>query len=83
MDLGRGEAADFERHAAAIPGRIVLVRHEYMFRRRHRAPPAQTMPGRWSAARRDSLIASHLAGELPVTGSSGAEPGRGIPARQG
>ena len=79
VDLGCGAAADFERHAAAIPGRIVLVRHEYMFaagtvhRRRKYA---------WAMERGAAgfLIASHLPGELPVTGSSGAEPGRGIPA---
>jgi hypothetical protein len=31
IDLGRGALADFEAHKAEIPGRFVLVRHEYMF----------------------------------------------------
>src|SRR5207302_6148878 len=34
-DLGRGRLEDFERHAAGIPGRIVLVRHEYPFTAAH------------------------------------------------
>jgi aminopeptidase YwaD len=79
VDLGRGEARDFERRAAAIPGRIVLVRHEYMF-------AAGTVHRRqkyaWAMQHGAAgfLIASHLEGELPVTGSSGAEAGRGISA---
>ena len=79
VDLGRGEARDFERHAAAIPGRIVLVRHEYMF-----ATDTVHRRRKYEWARERGalgfLIASHLEGDLPVTGSSGAEPGRGIPA---
>ena len=31
IDLGRGTPGEFEAHAAEIPGRIVLVRHELMF----------------------------------------------------
>ena len=31
VDLGRGARADFEAHEARVPGRIVLVRHEFMF----------------------------------------------------
>ena len=31
VDLGRGESRDFENRRAEITGRIVLVRHEYMF----------------------------------------------------
>jgi hypothetical protein len=79
VDLGRGEAGDFERRAAAIPGRIVLVRHEYMFATGtvHRRRKYEWAMERGAAG---FLIASHLPGELPVTGSSGAEPGRGIPA---
>jgi hypothetical protein len=79
IDLGRGDADDFERRAAEIPGRIVLVRHEYMFaagtvhrRRKYRWAMEHDAAG--------FLIASYLPGELPVTGSSGAEPGCGIPA---
>lgn len=79
IDLGRGAEEDFARAADAIRGRIVLVRHEYMFsthtvHRRHKY--------RWAMDRGavGFLIASHLPGELPVTGSSGAAPGQGIPA---
>ena len=80
VDLGRGDAADVERCAAEIPGRIVLVRHEYMFaagsiHRRRKYGWAM------EAGAAGFLIASHLPGELPVTGSSGAGPdGDGIPA---
>ncbi|MSQ62668.1 MAG: hypothetical protein EXR33_02325, partial [Betaproteobacteria bacterium] len=31
VDLGRGTEEDFSRHADKLPGRIALVRHEYMF----------------------------------------------------
>src|SRR5690242_9904594 len=34
-DLGRGALEDFERHASAIRGRCVLVRHEYPFSPHH------------------------------------------------
>ena len=79
VDLGRGEERDFQRCAADIAGRIALVRHEYMFasgtvHRRRKYEWAQ------DNGAVGFLIASHLPGELPVTGSSGAEPGRGIPA---
>lgn len=79
IDLGRGDAGDFQRCAAGIPGRIVLVRHEYMFAAEtvHRRRKYQWAMEQGAAG---FLIASHLPGELPVTGSSGAEPGRGIPA---
>ena len=79
VDLGRGAEEDFARHAAEIPGRIALVRHEYMFATGtvHRRRKYQWALERGAAG---FLIASHLPGEMPVTGSSGAEPGRGIPA---
>lgn len=79
VDLGRGEDADFERRRAEIPGRIVLVRHEYMF-------AAHTVHRRrkygWAIENGAVafLIANPLRGDLPVTGSTGAEPGHGIPA---
>src|SRR5688500_9610532 len=34
-DLGRGAPEDFERRAPDIPGRFVLVRHEYPFSTEH------------------------------------------------
>lgn len=79
VDLGRGAEEDFERCAAEIPGRIALVRHEYMFATGtvHRRRKYQWALERGAAG---FLIASHLPGEMPVTGSSGAEPGCGIPA---
>ena len=79
IDLGRGTEADFRAQAAAIPGNIVLVRHETMFatgtvhrRRKYDWAVDQGAAG--------FLIAGHLAGVGPVTGSSGATPERGIPA---
>ena len=79
IDIGRGARADFERHGAAIAGRIVMVRHEYMFSTStvHRRRKYQWAMDRGAVG---FLIASHLPGDMPVTGSSGAEPGRGIPA---
>jgi len=79
LDLGRGTEADFEAHAREIPGKIVMVRHEYMF-------TTDTVHRRrkydWAIEKGAAgfLIASHLTGDLPVTGSSGATPERGIPA---
>ena len=79
IDIGRGTEADFETYAEAISGNLVMVRHEYMF-------SAETTHRRrkydWAIDRGAAgfLIASHLPGDLPVTGSSGAIPTRGIPA---
>ena len=80
IDIGRGTEADFDAAGAAIAGNIVLVRHEYIF-------AADTVHRRrkydWAVARGAAgfLIASHVLGpDHPVTGSSGATPGRGIPA---
>lgn len=79
IDIGRGTKADFDTHADVIPGNIVMVRHEYMF-------AAQTTHRRvkydWAIDRGAAgfLITSHLPGNFPVTGSSGATPTRGIPA---
>lgn len=79
IDLGRGTQEDFVRAGDHIRGRIVLVRHEYMFTTHtvHRRRKYRWAMERGAAA---FLIASHLSGELPVTGSSGAMPGHGIPA---
>lgn len=79
IDLGRGSEEDFRRLADRITGHVVMVRHEYMFttgtlhrRRKYGWAMEHGAAG--------FLIASHLPGELPVTGSSGATPGNGIPA---
>jgi len=80
VDLGRGTEADFDAAGAAVEGNVVLVRHEYMF-------TANTVHRRrkygWAVDRGAAgfLIASHISGpDHSVTGSSGAAPGRGIPA---
>jgi Zn-dependent M28 family amino/carboxypeptidase len=79
VDLGRGAEADFIAHAAEIPGNIVMVRHEYMFTAGtiHRRRKYQWAMDQGAAG---FLIACHLPGDLPVTGSSGATAERGIPA---
>ncbi len=79
IDIGRGTEADFDAHTDVIAGKIVMVRHEYMF-------AAETTHRRrkydWAIDRGAAgfLIASHLPGDFPVTGSSGATSTRGIPA---
>jgi hypothetical protein len=79
VDLGLGRADDFARHAAAIPGRIVLVRHEYPFapghvHRRVKLAMAQ------QAGAAGFLIAHPERGVGAVSGSSGRDGGPGIPA---
>jgi aminopeptidase YwaD len=79
LDLGLGRPEDFERHANDIPGRIVMVRHEYPFaaghvHRRVKLGLAQRM----GAA--GFLIAYPESGVGPVSGSSGRNGGSGIPA---
>jgi hypothetical protein len=79
LDLGLGRPEDFERYASDIPGRIVMVRHEYPFaaghvHRRVKLGLAQQM----RAA--GFLIAYPEAGVGPVSGSSGRNGGPGIPA---
>ena len=79
IDLGRGTEADFQRRAEEVRGRIVLVRHEYMFATEtiHRRRKYQWAMDHGAAG---FLIACHVPGAGPVTGSSGATPERGIPA---
>lgn len=79
LDLGLGREADFKREADRIPGRIVMVGHEYPFapahvHRRVKLGLAQQM----GAA--GFLIAHPEAGIGPVSGSSGRNGGPGIPA---
>ena len=79
LDLGRGTPEAFVAAAARIPGRLVLVRHEYPF-------AAGTIHRRrkylWARERGAAgfLIASPLAGNVLVTGSSGRGEVADIPA---
>ncbi|MGE5816714.1 MAG: PA domain-containing protein, partial [Deltaproteobacteria bacterium] len=70
VDLGRGTLADFEARKSEIPGRFVLVRHEFMFASGH---IHRRLKYQWAKERGASgfMIASHLPGDLVVTGSSG------------
>ncbi|MEM8743200.1 MAG: M28 family peptidase [Pseudomonadota bacterium] len=79
VDLGRGAEADFQAHADEIPGKLVLVRHEYMFATDtiHRRRKYQWALDHGAAG---FLTANPLPGGGPVTGSSGATPEKGIPA---
>jgi aminopeptidase YwaD len=79
LDLGRGAPADFEAKARDIPGKLVLVRHEYMF-------AAETIHRRrkynWALERGAAgfIIACPFPGMGTVCGSSGRGGGAGIPA---
>lgn len=78
VDVGRGTPEEFAAHAADIPGRIVLVRHELMFAAGtiHRMFKVQ-------AAYRAGAVGFLIAGPLddsPVAGSSGRDDDAGIPA---
>lgn len=79
VDLQRGTEADFQREAARIPGRVVLVRHEYPF-----APGHIHRRRKYDAARAAGaagfLIAHTDARASPTSGSSGRNGGEGIPA---
>ena len=72
VDLDRGTLADFEARKSEIPGRFVLVRHEFMFAAGH---IHRRVKYHWAKERGASgfMIASHLPGDLVVTGSSGGE----------
>jgi aminopeptidase YwaD len=79
LDLGLGRVAELERHANAVRGRIIMVRHEYPFaaghvHRRVKLGLAQQM----GAA--GFLIAHPQRGVGAVSGSSGRNGGAGIPA---
>ncbi len=83
IDLGRGTLEDFDAHRQEIPGRFVLVRHEYMFSTTH---IHRRVKYAWALERGAAgfLIGCHLPGDLVVTGSSGGEeiPAFGI-SREG
>lgn len=79
LDLGRGTAEAFERHASQIAGRLVLVRHEYPFSPQHIHRRRKLA---WATERGAAgfIIANPIAGGGPVTGSSGRAGRKGIPA---
>jgi len=79
LDLGRGTPEDFRLSADLIPGRIVLVRHEYMIasgtiHRRRKYNLAKQMGAK------AFLVGCHVPGGLLVTGSSGFLDADDIPA---
>lgn len=78
-DLGRGALEDFERRADDIPGRFVLVRHEYPFSPQH---VHRRRKLGWAMERGAAgfIIASPHPGSGPVSGSSGRGGLAGIPA---
>lgn len=78
VDLGRGTPDEFAAHAADLPGRIALVRHELMF-------AAGTIHRRrkYDLAREAGAAAFLISGPLSggvVAGSSGRDGREGIPA---
>jgi hypothetical protein len=79
LDLGLGRADDFARHAGAIRGRIVLVRHEYPFAPGHVHRRVKLAMARQAGAA-GFLIAHPERGVGAVSGSSGRDGGPGIPA---
>ncbi|MBL8671307.1 MAG: M28 family peptidase [Alphaproteobacteria bacterium] len=78
VDLGRGTPEDFAAHAAALRGRIALVRHEYMFASGH-VHRRRKMQMAMDHGAVGFLIGAHLPGIGPVAGSSGRAGGPGIP----
>ncbi len=79
VDLGRGTAEHFTRHADAITGRLVLVRHEYPFSTSH---VHRRRKYDWAIAHGavGFIIANPLRNAGPVSGSSGRGGEAGIPA---
>jgi Zn-dependent M28 family amino/carboxypeptidase len=78
-DVGRGTPADFERHAAAIAARFVVVRHEYPFSTEtvHRRRKLAMAMEKGAAG---FIIANPFPGAGAVAGSSGRGGAAGIPA---
>ena len=78
-DLGRGALEDFERRASDIPGRFVLVRHEYPFSAQHVHRRRKLA---WAMERGAAgfIIANPHPGSGAVSGSSGRAGQPGIPA---
>ncbi|MGB6539217.1 MAG: M28 family peptidase, partial [Xanthobacteraceae bacterium] len=78
IDLGRGTPADFTANAGKIPGRIVLVRHEYMQASGHihRRRKFELAKAHGAAG---FLIACNIPGGLLVSGSAGSGSPTDIP----
>lgn len=79
VDLGRGTPEDFAARGEAIAGRVVLVRHEYMFASGHIHRRRKYLIAKERGAKA-FLIASPLPGQALVTGSSGTGGPDDIPA---
>lgn len=79
LDLGRGTLEQFEQRAGEIPGRFVLVRHEYPFSAGH---VHRRRKYGWAMERGAAgfIIANPHPGGGPVSGSSGRGGAAGIPA---
>lgn len=70
VDLGRGAAEDFARAGDRVRGAIVLVRHEFMVGTGHLHRRKKYDAAR-AAGAAGFVIACHVPGAGPVTGSSG------------
>lgn len=80
VDLGVGREADFQARAGEIPGRIVLVEHEYPFSPTH-IHRRRKYDWAMRAGAVGFLIANPWDGGGLMSGSSGRSPGgAGIPA---
>jgi Iap family predicted aminopeptidase len=79
LDLGLGHRQDFARHAGAVRGRIVMVRHEYPFAAGHVHRRVKLAMAQQAGAA-GFLIAHPERGAGAVSGSSGRNGGPGIPA---
>jgi aminopeptidase YwaD len=79
LDLGRGTEESFDAHATEIRGRLVMVRHEYMFAAGHLH---RRRKYGWALEHGAAgfLIANPFPGLGPVAGSSGRDAETGIPA---
>jgi aminopeptidase YwaD len=79
IDVGRGTEADFRSLARAIPGQIVIVRHEYPFSREtiHRRLKYNRSRECGAAG---FVIVNNIPGNLLVTGSCGQDSPENIPA---
>jgi hypothetical protein len=79
VDIGRGTQEEFDMAAALLPGRIALVRHEYMFASGH-LHRRQKYDWAFERGAAGFLIAGQLPGGALVAGSCGRTDGPGIPA---
>ena len=79
VDIGRGTEEEFRAHAAAIPGNLVIVRHEYPFSDRTIHRRVKYKRAREGAAA-GFVIVNHLPGNGLVTGSCGEDSPKNIPA---